>query len=137
LPPEVERIAGYYIGDDDSRGHEAGLEGGVYLEIDDNDSNLADIEPVVVEISDRLEDRALEHNDYISFYARAGLPAPFASYIIVPISHRCGVLRIESLTNGTFGRSQYMPLKQMARKLDLAFTIAWALNGRRGDEQDE
>jgi len=137
LPLEVAGISRYYVGSDDSRRHEAGLEGRVYRQIDGSDSNLEDIELLTVVVSDRLSDRAPGYDDYIGFYGRTGLSAPFASYVVVPISHQWGVLRIESLANDTFGPSQFPLLKQVARKLDLAFSVALALDRRQGKAQND
>jgi len=137
LPSEVERIAHYYVGHDDSRRHDSGLEGMVYVQIDADDSNLADIDPLIIEVSNRLEDRAPSQNAYIGFYGRAGLVAPFASYVIVPISHQWGILRVESLATDTFGPPQFGILKHIARKLDLAFTVTSVLSIGQGDMQNE
>lgn len=133
LPEEVEQIAKYYIGDDSSRRHEGGPEGELYGTIESDDGNLEDIDPIYIEVSNRLEDRAPGSDAYIGFHGRVGLSSPFSSYIVVPISRQWGVLRIESLSKDTFGPSQYPLLKQIAKKLELAFSVTSALDIEEGD----
>ncbi len=95
------------------------------------------MEPVQVELLSRMNDKPVDCESYIGFYGRAGLPAPFASYVIVPISRRWGILRIESLRKDTFGPPYYDLLRQLARKLELAFSITLELASRQGDEVDD
>lgn len=137
LPSEVESIAKYYIGDDKSQSHNSGIEGQLFRQINSDNSNLVDIEPIVVRVTNRLEDRASDHENYIGFYGRAGMTPPFASYLVIPIGYQWGLLRIESFVEETFGPAQFVPLKQMIRVLGLAFTVASALGWKQGECVDE
>ncbi len=123
-PQEVAEIEKYYIGDDTSKQNIMRVEGRLYKQINQDDGNIRQFDPIVVYVDDREEGLLESHGEkYISFYKQAGLYTPYYSYILIPIGHHWGILRIESDNKDTFGESHYTILKEIAAILNLAFSI--------------
>lgn len=139
LPPpdELSDRMRFYIGDDEFKQSETGPEGKLYLRIHYDNSNVDDLKPMVVRLTNRQHDLAEHHADYIGFFGMIDLPAPFSSYVLVPVSRAYGILRIESEGLNTFGEDHFGLLRKMARRLHIALLIRrLSLEGDMEEETD-
>jgi hypothetical protein len=141
LPPpeELSDRMCFYIGGDEFKQVEMGPEGKLYLSIHPDDSNLNELEPVVVRLSNRLQDQAEEHPDYLGFFGMIDLPAPYSSYVLVPVSHQYGIMRIESEDVNAFGEAHFTLLRQVTQRFHVALLIHSLSEARRveGEMNDD